>query len=140
MRPSISSKHFITYLLTWLLLFVAGFVNGTIREFVYKPYVGELGAHQISTVTLILLITLIVWFVYRRRPLENYTQCVAIGLTWMLMTAAWEFVFGHYVMGHSWERLLHDYNLREGRVWVFAVLWMGWVTVFVRWMVSKLRV
>lgn len=133
-------KNLIRYLLTWLLLFFAGFVNGTIREFVYKQYVGELAAHQISTVTLILFITLIVWLVYHRLPLENYTQCVAIGLMWMLMTAAWEFIFGHYVMGHPWEKLLHDYNLREGRVWVFVLIWMGWVTVFVRWMVSKLRV
>ncbi len=133
----LSKKPLFTYLLTWLLLFVAGFVNGSLREFTYKHFVGELSAHQISTVTLILLITLIVWFVYRRRPLENYTQCVAIGIMWMAMTAAWEFLFGHYVIGHPWERLLHDYNLREGRVWVFALLWMGWVLVFVRWLIER---
>ena len=123
-----------TYFLTWLLLFIAGFVNGSIREFAYKPYVGDLAAHQISTFTLIVFITVIVWFVYRRRPLENYAQCITIGIMWMIMTAAWEFIFGHYVMGHPWENLLHDYNLREGRVWVFALLWMGWVTAFTHWL------
>lgn len=127
-------RSLVIYLLTWFLLFIAAFVNGTIREFVYKPYVGELAAHQISTFTLILLITLVVWLIYRKHPLENYTQCVIVGLMWMTMTAAWEFIFGHYAMGHSWEKLLYDYNLREGRIWVFIVIWMGWVTAFVRWM------
>lgn len=126
-----------TYFLTWLILFCAGFVNGTIREFVYKQYVGELAAHQISTFTLIVFITVIVWFVYRRRPLENYAKCITIGIMWMIMTASWEFLFGHYVMGHPWERLLNDYHLREGRVWVFALLWMGWVTTFVRWIENR---
>ncbi|MBL7961292.1 hypothetical protein JNL27_13755 [bacterium] len=137
MQPSISNKHFIVYLLTWLLLFVAGFINGTIREFVYKSYVGELTAHQISTFTLIIFITAIVWFVYRRYPLENYRQCVMIGITWMILTAAWEFVFGHYVMGHPWERLLFDYRIRDGRIWVLVILWMGWVTVFVHRMKTR---
>ena len=130
-------KTSLTYLLTWLLLFVAGFINGTIREFVYKSYVGELTAHQISTFTLIIFITAIVWFVYRRSPLENYQQCVTIGISWMIMTAAWEFIFGHYVMGHPWERLLFDYRIRDGRIWVLVILWMGWVTVFVHRMKTR---
>lgn len=134
-----SRKSAFPYLLTWLILFIAGFINGTIREFVYKSYVGELTAHQISTLTLILSITLIAWFVYRRYPLENYSQCVMIGITWMILTAVWEFIFGHYVMGHPWEKLLYDYHLREGRLWVFVLLWMGWVPVFVRRLVERKR-
>lgn len=132
-----SKKSFPTYLLTWLFLFFAGFINGLIREFVYKQYVGELTAHQISTFTLILFITVIVWFIYRRRPLENYSQCVMIGIIWIVMTVTWEFIFGHYVMGHSWEKLLYDYRIRDRRIWILAVLWIGWVTVFVRWMEKR---
>jgi hypothetical protein len=33
-----------------------------------------------------------------------------------------EFRFGHYVMGRSWSRLLADYNLFAGRVWVLVLL------------------
>jgi hypothetical protein len=28
-----------------------------------------------------------------------------------------EFLVGHYVMGHPWSRLLHDYNILAGRLW-----------------------
>lgn len=43
------------------------------------------------------------------------------------MTVVFEFGFGHYVMGHSWEMLLHDYNVLEGRLWVvvLAAVWAG---------------
>jgi len=39
------------------------------------------------------------------------------------MTVAFEFLFGHYVMGHSWHRLLQDYDLHQGRVWVLVLAW-----------------
>lgn len=37
---------------------------------------------------------------------------------------AFEFVFGRYVAGHSWARLMADYNILAGRLWVFFLLWM----------------
>jgi hypothetical protein len=27
-------------------------------------------------------------------------------------------------MKHPWSRLLHDYNLFEGRLWVLVLLWV----------------
>jgi hypothetical protein len=44
-----------------------------------------------------------------------------------------ELLAGHYVFGNSWEKLLADYNLFRGRIWVlvlivilFAPLWAFW--------------
>ncbi|MGQ9625254.1 MAG: hypothetical protein ACUVT9_07815 [Candidatus Bathycorpusculaceae bacterium] len=33
-----------------------------------------------------------------------------------------EFIAGHYVFGNSWEKLLADYNLLEGRLWSLVLL------------------
>jgi hypothetical protein len=33
-------------------------------------------------------------------------------------------LFGHYVAGHSRGRLLHDYNLFAGRVWLILLVWV----------------
>jgi hypothetical protein len=33
-----------------------------------------------------------------------------------------EFLFGHFIAGHSWSRLGQDYNLLAGRVWIFVLL------------------
>jgi len=45
-----------------------------------------------------------------------------IGGFWLVMTILFEFVFGHYVMGHPWETLLTDYNLFKGKMWVLVLI------------------
>ena len=47
-----------------------------------------------------------------------------MGLTWLALTISFEFLFGHYVMGHPWERLRHDYHLSAGRLWVPVLAWI----------------
>ncbi|MFM7792818.1 MAG: hypothetical protein ACKO90_33610, partial [Microcystis panniformis] len=45
-----------------------------------------------------------------------------IGLIWLVLTVGFEFLFGHFIAGHSWSRLGQDYNLLAGRVWIFVLL------------------
>ena len=52
------------YAAAWLLLMIAAVANGAVRELVYRSAVGELAAHQISTVTAILLFGAIVWLLW----------------------------------------------------------------------------
>ena len=39
---------------------------------------------------------------------------------WLVLTLGFEFIAGHYAFGHSWERLLADYDVCSGRVWLFV--------------------
>lgn len=45
-----------------------------------------------------------------------------VGLTWLLLVLAFEFLAGHYVFGSSWSKLLADYDVMRGRVWVLVLL------------------
>ena len=36
------------------------------------------------------------------------------GLIWLVLTLAFEILFGRFVAGASWERLWSDYNLLQG--------------------------
>jgi len=114
------------YLLVWFLLAIVGVANGVIRQTTYGKTVSDLAAHQISTVIAILATGTVVWLVHRIWAIESASQAWSIGLLWLLMTVVFEFGFGHYVAGHSWGRLLADYNLLQGRVWS---LFLVWVTV-----------
>jgi hypothetical protein len=40
-----------------------------------------------------------------------------VGALWVGLTVAFEFGFGHYVMGAPWEVLLADYDILRGRLW-----------------------
>ena len=52
------------------------------------------------------------------------------------MTLAFEFLFGHYVAGHSWSRLIADYNILEGRVWSLFLVWIA-VLPYVVWRLGR---
>ena len=59
-----------------------------------------------------------------RRRLRGNARLLALGVFWTALTIAFEFGFGHYVMGHPWERLLADYNILAGRIWVLVLATM----------------
>jgi len=79
--------------------------------------------HVISTVIFICVI-LVVTYLFLSNLKINYTKTdlLLIGALWLILTILFEFVFGHYVMGHSWNRLFADYNILKGRVWSFVLL------------------
>jgi hypothetical protein len=113
------------YILAWLPMLAIAIANGTLRQFVYAPYVSELHAHQISTATGIVLFGIYIWWFLRHWPPASARQAVAIGVIWLALTVAFEFLFMHYVAGHAWDVLLHNYNLRAGRVWPLVLVWIA---------------
>ncbi len=115
----------LTYVLLWIPMVFIAIINALIRQYGYLRFVGELAAHRISTVTGIALFGVYIWFVTGRWRIESTGQAAAIGLLWLAMTVAFEFLFGHYIAGDTWERLLLDYNILAGRVWVLVLLWIA---------------
>jgi hypothetical protein len=99
-----------------------GILNGILRETTYGKYTNELRAHQISTLTGIIFFSLYIGLIVHLWGLESSTQALAIGAIWLLFTVAFEFLFGHYVARHSWEKLLADYNLLAGRIWILVLI------------------
>lgn len=112
------------YLLVWLVLAVVATTNGIVRQATYGKYLPDLAAHQISTFTAIIATSVVVWLIHRVWPLESALQAWIVGVCWLLLTIAFEFGFGHFVAGHSWERLFADYNLIEGRIWSLFLVWV----------------
>ncbi len=108
----------------WILLIFVAIANGIMREEVYgKLVASELAAHQISTVVLV-MVFLLVFFLFLRSRKGQFADLdlALIGGMYLGLTVAFEFVFGHYVMGHPWSRLLADYNILRGRVWSLVLL------------------
>jgi hypothetical protein len=80
---------------------------------VVSPGGREFRAHQLGTlVVCVLFITIIRGFVRRAYPTP--VQATRIGITWVVVAAAFEFGFGRYVDGLSWRRLLSDYDVSRG--------------------------
>lgn len=113
------------YILAWVPMIFIAIFNATIREVVYKKYLGELLAHQISTATGVVLFGFYFWFITHLWSLESASQAILIGAIWLGLTVAFEFIFGHYVMKNSWEKLFYDYNIFAGRIWIVVLIWIA---------------
>ncbi|MET0064734.1 MAG: hypothetical protein ABW076_00150 [Candidatus Thiodiazotropha sp.] len=125
----------LTYAALWVVLAIVAIVNGAIRMKVYAPAMSELSAHQLSTLSGLILFSLCIGLFTGIWPIATAGQALRIGVIWLAMTILFEFIFGHYVMGHSWSRLLHDYNFLQGRLWLLVLAWTAiapWVFFHIR--------
>lgn len=112
------------YLLAWIPGIPIAIINGSIRQFVYQNYFNDLTAHQLSVLSFILLFGFYVWFIIPWLKLKSTGEAFQVGIFWLIITIIFEFIFGHFVMGHPWRVLFHDYNFLEGRLWVVVLIWI----------------
>jgi hypothetical protein len=110
------------YAVSWIGLAVIGIVNGITREYTYGRFMRELSAHQWSTLIGLVLFGFYIWILTGACPIESAKQSLLIGGMWMTMTVLFEFIFGHYIIGHPWKRLFRDYNLHKGRIWSLVLI------------------
>ena len=113
------------YGFSWIGMVAIAIFNAVVREKAYGKYMGELHAHQLSTFIGIVLLWIYIWILTGTFPIISSTQALIIGGMWLIMTILFEFVFGHFVIGHSWSKLFHDYNLFKGRVWSLMLIWIA---------------
>ena len=116
-------RVFLLALAVWLLLFAVAFSLGAVRELLIAPAIGEQAAHVVGTLAFVaVLLGVTVAFVRRIRPRCSLTDLWLVGVLWLALTLAFEFLFFHYAAGKSWEVLLADYNVLQGRIWVLVPL------------------
>jgi hypothetical protein len=53
------------------------------------------------------------------------SHALLIGVIWVVSTILFEFIAGHFIFGNSWDHLIADYNILNGRIWslvLFTIL------------------
>jgi len=116
-------KTLLIYAASWVGMAIVAILNGALREKVYGPFMGELSAHQLSTLMGLILLGAYIWILTGACQIQSSRQALVIGGMWLIMTIVFEFIFGHYVIRHPWDRLFRDYNLLKGRIWSFVLIW-----------------
>lgn len=99
-------------------------INGAARDLWFKDYTGELLGRQISTITLLILFGIYIWFVIKKYPPQSGIQAIAIGMLWLMLTLAFEFGFGLF-RGISLTQLFEEYNLLKGKIWILIPIWVA---------------
>ncbi len=112
-------------LAAWFVMLVVSIANGAARDFTYGKHMSELAAHQLSTVTSVILLGAIIWGFVRFFPPSSRREALCIGLFWMFLTIVFEFLFFHFVGEYSWGQLFANYNILKGRIWVIVLAWVA---------------
>ena len=108
---------------TWFVLMILAIFNALLRTEGYGPYMSELQAHQLSTIIFIFMIIGVIFILVKHGELKlDSYHAVLIGVIWLVFTIVFEFIAGHYIFGNSWNRLINDYNIFNGRVWSLVLV------------------
>ena len=107
-------------MIIWFLLAFLAIVNGAVREMFLRPAVGEQAGHVISTLIFCGVIILVAIVSLGWIGPGSKRAAWAIGVVWVLLALAFEFLAGHFLFGNSWEMLLADYDISQGRVWLLV--------------------
>jgi len=107
----------------WVIFGILAIVNGVVRNRFYAPKIGEYPGHVISTIIGICFVVVGTYLLIRFMKIDYANiALLLIGVFWVILTVLFEFVFGHYVIGNPWQKLLADYNILKGRVWGLFLL------------------
>jgi hypothetical protein len=103
--------------------------NGLIRELTYGKYLSELRSHQISSLTAIILFGCYLGILNHFWTLQSIQESLIIGIIWLILTVLFEFSFGHFIAKHSLSKLLADYQIFKGRIWLLVLVWLTFAPV-----------
>ena len=107
--------------LGWLAILVLAFANGAVRQGLLIPRIGERGGHVVSTLLLAALVLVASWLLVPWIRPESLREAWGIGGLWLVLTLAFEFLAGHFLFGDPWKRLLAEYDITAGRIWVLVL-------------------
>lgn len=120
-------------MLSWFPMLIIAITNGSLRHFTYGRHMEELTAHQLSSLSAAALFYGYTFLLNAIAPMHSIREALLTGFIWLSMTVLFEFIFGRYVAGHSWEKLLADYNIFKGRLWllVLSAIFLSPICVFI---------
>lgn len=119
-------KFYKKSILFWFVLLLLALANASIRETTYKPLLAPhigVWAHQISSVTGILLFFGAIYFLLKRTK-EPYAKkdLIRVSCLWIIMTIIFECFMNFFVRKLSVQQVLQTYYFWKGEAWIFVLL------------------
>ena len=108
--------------LIWLGIAILAIINGVVRDNVVAPMYGREIALPLSGISLAIVVFFITYFTIGFLGKVTRSVCIGTGVQWVMMTLAFEFLFGHYVAGKSWATLMQTFNVASGDLFVVVLL------------------
>jgi hypothetical protein len=122
-------------MMLWFVIVVAAILNGIFREKVLVPAIGANIALPLSGTLLAALVFLVTLTLISFFESTEPNVYIWVGLFWVLLTLSFEFLFGHYVAGKSWQEIMNVLNIKKGDLFLLVLI----VTAISPWLAAKVR-
>ena len=119
----------------WFVIAILAVINGIFRESILLPAVGQGVALPVSGIILSIIIFMVTYVTFKLFGNIDYQTCFFIGIQWLSMTLAFEFLFGHYVAAKPWSDLFQVFNVMNGDLFIIVLL----ATLVSPLLVAKIR-
>lgn len=105
----------------WICMLLLAMVNGGLREGLLMKVLNHGLANVLSGVLLSVLIFAVTWWLLPWTGLRSVTALLCLGLAWLIMTVAFEFVFG-WMQNKPMAEMLAAYRFNHGNIWPIVLL------------------
>jgi hypothetical protein len=111
-------------LLLWAAIIPMAVANGIFRDTVLVRAFGQKRARTFSGLTLSAVILAWTFLAIPWVRLPGTLHYAGVGLFWLALTVAFEFLFGRFAARKTWQELLRPYRFEDGDIWpvVLAVV------------------
>ena len=133
MSNKINSKIIRRSLFVWLLIVPLAILNGGLRNHVIEPMIGRY-AQPISGIILCILIFCVCLIFIPRLGNGSQITYVILGILWVVITIAFEFLMG-FIEGFTLDELLSAYDITTGNLWLIVLFFTG----FSPWLSAKMK-
>ena len=131
---------FLRLLRAWLIIVPVMIANGVFRELVLERWVAAMFAEILSGCLGVAIIVVMTRYLLRPLAGQSAAALVRASVTLVLLTVAFEFLFGHYVDSKSWSELVANYAIWEGRLWPVALIALAFMPfLWGRWSLPEPR-
>jgi hypothetical protein len=90
-------------------------VHGALRAMFLVPVTGDFRARQIGAIAGSFIVLALAYLLIDWVGAESAAgHLLAVGAFWLVLTLGFEFGLGRYGFGYSWQRILEDYDIRQG--------------------------
>jgi hypothetical protein len=120
--------------LAWVLIAMLETMQGIARTLWLAPAVGDLRARQLAIVVALAIIFGVAWLTARWLHAPGARRKLAVGAIWTVLMASFDVALGRF-FGFGWERILADFDPRQGGFLGLAML----PVVIAPWLAARWR-
>ncbi len=108
--------------IAWLPMPFIGIANGALRQFFLLDYFNNFRAHQLSTLSLIVFLSVYIAIVFKKLSITSSQGAWLTGLCWAMLTVLFELAMGRFFSHLTFTEMLAAYDLMSGNLWALVPL------------------